>query len=163
MPLSITAQNRGLKEIAKTIKTLAILYAPISHTAPKLKKGQRTRAKIGKKIVNLKSHYAGNLKRQLTSWNTYDRMIQTSGDSFSIQFDYAPPGAPYGKFMNDSFIHYRSHKKVGPFSPKKSTIGFADKAMNSSEVNAAITEFVNQLGKDISVMVTDEIKQLNQK
>lgn len=47
----------------------------------------------------------GNLLRTVASYNTPQRMInevKTNDQySFEIDFDYAPPGAEYGKYVND--------------------------------------------------------------
>ena len=47
----------------------------------------------------------GNLLRTVASYNTPSKMISEvkTGDqySFEIELDYAPPGAEYGKFVND--------------------------------------------------------------
>ena len=47
----------------------------------------------------------GNLLKTVASYNTPSRMVKelkTSDDySFEIVLDYAPPGAEYGKFVND--------------------------------------------------------------
>ena len=157
--LTTTAGYKELKAIARELKTLAVAYAPISKTAPKLKKHQKRKiVKIKGKTYNLTSSFAGNLRRTLKSYNTDDKMLQPTSTGNQINFDYAPPRAEYGKFMNDSFIHYSSHKKVGPFSPNKSTIGFADKAQQDPKVQALIKDYVTAIGNEVKLMLIGEIR-----
>lgn len=151
---------KQLIAIAKQIKSLAVAYAPISKTAPKLKKHQKRKiVKIKGKTYNLTSSFAGNLRRTLASYNTDQNMVIDNNGIQEIQFNYAPPGALYGKFMNDSFIHYSSHKKVGPFSPKKSTIGFADKAQQDPKVQDLIHDYAVELGNVAKIALIAAIRE----
>lgn len=151
---------KQLIAIAKQIKSLAVAYAPISKTAPKLTKHQKRKVvRVGGKLINLTKHYAGNLRRTLASYNTDQRMVGKSGANDTIIFDYSPPGAEYGQFMNDSFIHYRSGKKVGPFSPKKSNIGFADKAAHDPKVQDLIHDYAVELGNVAKIALIAAIRE----
>jgi hypothetical protein len=155
---------KQLIAIARQIKSLAVAYAPISKTAPKLKKHQKRKiVKIKGKTYNLTSSFAGNLRRTLSSYNTDQNMIVDNNGVTEIQFNYAPPGAIYGKFMNDSFMHWRSHKKVGPFSPKKSTIGFADKALQDPKVKALVHDYAVAVGEEAKIALISALQSLGTK
>lgn len=70
----------------------------------------------------------GNLYRTIGSFNTNSRMIfQQKGKSF-INFNYAPPGAKYGGYVEKG-------------TRKMASRPFAYTAANSNEVKSAIREY----------------------
>ena len=74
----------------------------------------------------------GNLLNTVASYNTPTRMIhevKTSDQySFEIELDYAPPGAEYGKFVNDGTY-------------KMAARPFADNAMNDPTVLSMLDQY----------------------
>lgn len=67
----------------------------------------------------------GNLLRTIKSYNTPQRMVKEIKTkdtySFEIELDYAPPGAEYGKFVNDGTYKMKARP-------------FADNALNDPTV-----------------------------
>ena len=111
----------SLNDIAKRIGDLASVYAPINK--------------------NPKAKNRGNLRRQLAKKNTPSFVKGTSSadnfnvanrTTFGLEFtiDYAPPGAEYGKFVEEGFTH-KGGKHIPP-NP------FAEKAINDPQVSAMI-------------------------
>lgn len=74
----------------------------------------------------------GNLLRTVASYNTPSKMIHEvkTGDqySFEIELDYAPPGAEYGKFVNDGTY-------------KMAARPFADNAVNDPTVLSMLDQY----------------------
>jgi len=94
----------------------------------------------------------GNLLRTVTSYNTPSRMIKEikTGDeySFEIELDYAPPGAEYGKFVNDGTY-------------KMDARPFADNAINDPTVLSMLDQYyedvvdklvVGNISKELDLM-----------
>lgn len=78
----------------------------------------------------------GNLLRTVASYNTPQRMvkeIKTSDQySFEIELDYAPPGAEYGKYVNDGTY-------------KMDARPFATNAMNDPTVLAMLDDYYSDV------------------
>jgi hypothetical protein len=74
----------------------------------------------------------GNLLKTIASYNTPLRMVKEikTGDqySFEIELDYAPPGAEYGKFVNDGTY-------------KMAARPFADNAINDPTVLSMLDQY----------------------
>jgi hypothetical protein len=74
----------------------------------------------------------GNLLKTVASYNTPLRMVKEikTGDqySFEIELDYAPPGAEYGKFVNDGTY-------------KMAARPFADNAINDPTVLSMLDQY----------------------
>jgi hypothetical protein len=74
----------------------------------------------------------GNLLKTVASYNTPLRMVKEikTGDqySFEIELDYAPPGAEYGKFVNDGTY-------------KMAARPFADNAVNDPTVLSMLDQY----------------------
>lgn len=74
----------------------------------------------------------GNLLRTVASYNTPSKMIHEvkTGDqySFEVELDYAPPGAEYGKFVNDGTY-------------KMDARPFADNAINDPTVLSMLDQY----------------------
>jgi len=94
----------------------------------------------------------GNLLRTVASYNTPSRMIKEikTGDeySFEIELDYAPPGAEYGKFVNDGTY-------------KMDARPFADNAINDPTVLSMLDQYyedvvdklvVGNISKELDLM-----------
>lgn len=78
----------------------------------------------------------GNLLRTVASYNTPQRMVKelkTSDTySFEIELDYAPPGAEYGKYVNDGTY-------------KMDARPFATNAMNDPTVLAMLDDYYSDV------------------
>lgn len=74
----------------------------------------------------------GNLLRTIKSYNTPQRMIKEIKTkdtySFEIELDYAPPGAEYGKFVNDGTYKMKARP-------------FADNALNDPTVTQMMDSY----------------------
>lgn len=129
-----------LNDIARKIGDLTTAYAPINK--------------------NPKAKNRGNLKRQLARKNTPQfinsnaaaqnfnvRNRTTYGLEFTI--DYAPPGAEYGKFVEEGFRH-KGGKQIPP-NP------FAERAINDPQVEAMIMKYLEELSGQIAEQVGDAI------
>jgi len=94
----------------------------------------------------------GNLLRTVASYNTPSKMISEvkTGDqySFEIELDYAPPGAEYGKFVNDGTY-------------KMDARPFADNAINDPTVLSMLDQYyedvvdklvVGNISKELDLM-----------
>ena len=122
---------KTLRKVANEARTLLEKYTPVN-----------------------KSPYAtnrGNLKSKMLSYNSVNKIIgkskQTTTGNITTQFNqtltikYAPPGAEYGKYVNDGT------RNIQP--PRK----FANRALNEAvKLNA------NAIAKDFAKIIADEIR-----
>lgn len=117
-----------LSEISNKIKSLAVAYAP-------------------KKT--------GNLRKQLDTYNRPSGMIKVDNKtkSFTFELDVAPPGAEYGQYWNDPNVSWQVKQGGNP-----KNINFADKAINSPEVNKMIDDYVNSVVDDVVKQLGDSIQ-----
>jgi hypothetical protein len=78
----------------------------------------------------------GKLLRTVASYNTPQRMVKelkTSDTySFEIELDYAPPGAEYGKYVNDGTY-------------KMDARPFADNAINDPSVQSMLNQYYEDM------------------
>ena len=78
----------------------------------------------------------GNLLRTVASFNTPQRMVSEVKTkdtySFEIELDYAPPGAEYGKYVNDGTY-------------KMDARPFATNAMNDPTVLAMLDDYYSEV------------------
>ena len=78
----------------------------------------------------------GNLLRTVASFNTPQRMVSEVKTkdtySFEIELDYAPPGAEYGKYVNDGTY-------------KMDARPFATNAMNDPTVLAMLDDYYSDV------------------
>jgi hypothetical protein len=129
-----------LSDIAKKIGDLTVAYAPINKNpqAPK----------------------RGNLKKQLAKRNTPQFVKGTDSaknfnvknrTTFGLEFtiDYAPPGAEYGKFVEEGFKH-KGGKQIPP-NP------FAERAINDRQVDDMIMQYLEELSVKIGQQIEDVI------
>lgn len=88
----------------------------------------------------------GNLLRTVASYNTPQRMVKElkTNDqySFEIELDYAPPGAEYGKYVNDGTY-------------KMTARPFADNAINDPTVLAMLDQYYEDV---VDKLVVGNIK-----
>jgi len=137
-----------LKQIAKTIKDLTVLYAPTSKgkmTPNEIKSMKKMRHR-GKGKANWTG--PGNLKRKIGSYNTYDNMIQFNQNGVAtITVDYAPPGAEYGEYWNEPYTIV-SHRPE---------YDFAVRAANDPKVNVLIDEYILSLQNQIASNIQNSL------
>ena len=134
--MSKTSVEKALKDVAKTIKTLTIAYAP---------------------------YKTGNLRRKINTANTYSTMIKynvpksgydaLAARPATVTIDYAPPGAEYGEFWDEPATS-KSRTKNRP------QFGFPTKALNDINVDAAIALYIVELENDLAERLEKEIDKL---
>ena len=137
----------SLKDIAKKVGDLTVAYAPINKDpqAPK----------------------RGNLKKKLKSANTTNKVLKTNAEKpnivqdvkYGIEFNinYAPPGAKYGKFVEEG---HRTRKQPG--GKGKAYVKpnpFAQKAVNDPAVKKMIKDYTKELAKEIKNQILQEFKK----
>lgn len=139
-----------LKDIAKKVGDLTVAYAPINK--------------------NPRAKNRGNLKRRLKAANTPNKILKTNvqkerilqDTKFGIEFtiDYAPPGAEYGKFVEEG---HKTRYGTGKRKPRGKKFvepnPFAQKAVNDSEVKTMIKEYTKELAKEIKKSLLQEFKK----
>jgi len=137
----------SLKDIAKKVGDLTVAYAPINK--------------------NLQAPKRGNLKNKLKTANTPNKILSKNAEKpnivqdvkYGIEFNinYAPPGAKYGKFVEEG---HRTRKKPG--GKGKSYVKpnpFAQKAVNDSSVKKMIKDYTKELAKEIKNQILQEFKK----
>ena len=130
----------SLNDIAKKIGSLAEVYAPINKN-PKAKNRGNLRRQLAKK--NTPAFIQG--KNSAKKFNVENKT--TFGLEFTI--DYAPPGAEYGKFVEEGYKHVGG--KTIPPNP------FADRAINDPQVDAMIMKYLEELSDDIGEQIKNVI------
>ena len=93
----------------------------------------------------------GSMNTLLFSLNDVTKL----GINFNI--DYAPPGAKYGKFVEEG---HKTRKKPG--GRGKSYVKpnpFAQKAVNDSSVKKMIKDYTKELAKEIKNQILQEFKK----
>jgi hypothetical protein len=143
---------KTIQEVASVYRTLAIAAAPVN------------------KSPNATNR--GNLRKQLGSYNTVAKMTSETQDkaaeksSVSLSFNYAPPGATYGQFVEEGFTTRAGRTKSGrPYKQTKvPAVRFAQKALNSNEVKRAINEYfegaILEYNKKVGTELQTEIESL---
>jgi hypothetical protein len=127
---------KTLRKVANTTRTLLEKYTPVN------------------KNPNAESR--GNLKSKMLSYNSVNKIIgksrQTTKGNITTQFNqtltvkYAPPGAEYGKYVNDGT------RNIQP--PRK----FANRALNE-----AVKININAIAKDFAKIIADEMRAIIRK
>jgi hypothetical protein len=122
---------KTLRKVANTTRTLLEKYTPVN------------------KNPNAESR--GNLKKQMLSYNSVNKIIgksrQTKTGNITTQLNqtltvkYAPPGAEYGKFVNDGTTNIKPPRK------------FANRALNE-----AVRLNANAIANDLAKIVADDIR-----
>ncbi len=137
----------SLKDIAKKVGDLTVAYAPINK--------------------NTQAPKRGNLKNKLKTANTPNKILSKNAEKpnivqdvkYGIEFNinYAPPGAKYGKFVEEG---HRTRKKPG--GKGKSYVKpnpFAQKAINDPSVKKMIKDYTKELAKEIKNQILQEFKK----
>ena len=145
-----------LLEVANRLGELTSIKAPRS------KKGSNGKA-------------PGNLKRTLKSVNTGRNVLsgrnsaqaekqliedlKTGTYNFEFNIDVAPPGAEYGKYWNDPDVSEQvENQKTG----NKDKINFADQAVESSEFQSMLDDYIETLTEKVANGISKAIdKELN--
>jgi hypothetical protein len=137
-----------LKDIAKKVGDLTVAYAPINK--------------------NLQAPKRGNLKKRLKAANTPNKVLVKNAEKtnivqdvkYGIEFniDYAPPGAKYGKFVEEG---HKTRKKPG--GRGKSYVKpnpFAQKAVKDPELKKMIKGYTKELASEIKKQLLAEFKKI---
>jgi hypothetical protein len=137
-----------LKDIAKKVGDLTVAYAPINK--------------------NLQAPKRGNLKNKLKTANTPNKVLSKNVEKpnivqdvkYGIEFniDYAPPGAKYGKFVEEG---HKTRKKPG--GKGKSYVKanpFAEKAVKDPEIKKMIKGYTKELASEIKKQLLAEFKKM---
>jgi HK97 gp10 family phage protein len=121
---------KTLRKVANDVRTLLESYTPVNK--------------------NPNAPTRGNLKRQMLSYNSVNKIIgkskQTKTGNITTELKqtltlkYAPPGAEYGKFVNDGTKY---------IEPRK----FANKALSD-----AVKKNVKLIAKDLAKIIGDEMR-----
>jgi hypothetical protein len=135
----------SLNDISKSPPSLAQIANKIKNTA-----------------VKLAPKKTGNLKNKLDTYNRPSGMVKrsVSGNviSYSFEIDVSPPGAEYGKFWNDPNVS--STVKNGKTKNVPGSINFAQKAIDSPEVQKMIDMLVNDTANEVVDMITKELSDI---
>lgn len=136
-----------LKDIAKKVGDLTVAYAPINK--------------------NPQAPTRGNLKRRLKAANTPNKVLNKNVEKanivqdtkFGIDFniDYAPPGAKYGKFVEEGHKTRKQPGGKGKAFVKPNR--FAEKAVKDPSVKKMIKEYTKDLAKEIKNQILAEFKK----
>jgi HK97 gp10 family phage protein len=121
---------KTLRTIARDTRTLLESYTPVNK--------------------NPNAPTRGNLKKQMLNYNSVNKIVgkskQTKRGNLTTQLNqtlsvkYAPPGAEYGKFVNDGTRY---------IEPRK----FANRALNE-----AVKKNIKLIVKDLAKIVGDELR-----
>ena len=115
---------------------------------------------ISKGVADKAPIKTGKLKRELRKANNINTMLDTKGmnskeiesESITISIDYAPDGAPYGKFWNEPTLS--KTVKKGKTKNIPGSINFVDKALSDAKVNAAVDELVNIIAENFASKIS---------
>jgi hypothetical protein len=126
-----------------------------------------TLAQISSKIKTLAVAKApkktGNLKRKLDTYNRPAGMIKEGkspkGKTIEFSLDVSPPGAEYGKYWNDPNVSETVRK--GKTKNVPNSINFAQKAIDDSEVQRMINEYVSKVGDEITNQLVKALDDLD--
>lgn len=142
-----------LKDIAKKVGDLTVAYAP---------RGKKAHTYRGKLVQ------PGNLKEKLKKANTPKKVLETNKEKpkivqdtkFGIEFNinYAPPGAVYGKFVEEG---HKTRKKTG--GKGKAYVKpnpFAEKAVNDPSVKKMIKDYTKELAKEVKQQILAEFRKM---
>ena len=95
----------------------------------------------------------GNLLRTIKSYNTPARMVKEMRTqdtySFEVELDYAPPGAEYGKFVNDGTY-------------KMAARPFATNALESPIIASMLNDYYDEVvNKMVIGNISNELNKLD--
>jgi len=135
----------SLNDISKSTPSLAQIANKIKNTA-----------------VKLAPRKTGNLKKQLDTYNRPSGMVKKTINggviSYSFEIDVSPPGAEYGKFWNDPNVSRTV--KNGKTKNVPGSINFAQKAIDSPEVQKMIDMLVNDTANQMVDMINKELSDI---
>ena len=138
----------SLKDIAKKVGDLTVAYAPINKDpqAPK----------------------RGNLKRRLKAANTPNKILNTNKEKpnivkdvkYGVEFNinYAPPGAKYGKFVEEG--HKTRKKPGGKGKAYVKPNPFAERAVNDPAVKKMIKDYTKELAAEVKKQILTEFRKM---
>jgi len=138
----------SLKDIAKKVGDLTVAYAPINkdRQAPK----------------------RGNLKKKLKAANTFNKILNTNKEKpnivqdvkYGVEFNinYAPPGAKYGKFVEEG--HKTRKKPGGKGKAYVKPNPFAERAVNDPAVKKMIKDYTKELAAEVKKQILTEFRKM---
>jgi hypothetical protein len=137
--------------------------------------GELTSIKAPRSKRGSNGNAPGNLKRQLKAANKGRNVLsgrnsaqaekqliedlKTGTYTFEFNIDVAPPGAEYGKYWNDPDTSEQvENQKTG----NKDKINFADQAVESSEFQSMLDDYIETLTEKVANSISKAIdKELN--
>jgi hypothetical protein len=114
-------------------------------------------------VANKAPYKTGRLKRALKKENNINTVFENTGgfskiiplQSFEFSINYAPDGAPYGKFWNDPTV--AKNIRDGDTKNIPDGINFANKAINTREFQRGLDELLDLIGETITTNIANEI------
>ena len=121
---------------------------------------------ISKKVASKAPIKTGRLRKALRAANTANTMFDTQGmntksidnGSFTLNINYAPDDAPYGKYWNDPTVS--ETVKHGKTKNVPEGINFVDKALQDQAVQKAIDDLIDIIGDNILAKLDDELSKM---
>lgn len=115
------------------------------------------------KVVDKAPERTGRLKRALKKENNVNTVFENTGgfsktvplQSFEFAINYAPDGAPYGKWWNDPTLS--KTVKNGKTKNIPQSINFAEKAILTPEFQRGLDELLDLIGDTILENVVKDI------
>ena len=114
-------------------------------------------------VANKAPYKTGRLKRALKKENNINTVFENTGDSsknvplqsFEFSINYAPDGAPYGKYWNEPTL--AKNIKNGKTKNIPQSINFAEKAILTPEFQKGLDELLDLIGDTILENVVMDI------
>lgn len=116
-----------------------------------------------KQVVDRAPEKTGRLKKALKKENNINTVFENTGgssktvplQSFEFSINYAPDGAPYGKYWNDPTLS--KTVKNGKTKNIPESINFAEKAILTPEFQKGLDELLDLIGDTILENVVMDI------
>lgn len=116
-----------------------------------------------KQVVDRAPEKTGRLKKALKKENNINTVFENTGgssktvplQSFEFSINYAPDGAPYGKYWNDPTLS--KTVKNGKTKNIPQSINFAEKAILTPEFQKGLDELLDLIGDTILENVVMDI------
>jgi len=116
-----------------------------------------------KQVVDRAPEKTGRLKKALKKENNINTVFENTGgssatvplQSFEFSINYAPDGAPYGKYWNEPTL--AKNIKNGKTKNIPQSINFAEKAILTPEFQKGLDELLDLIGDTILENVVMDI------
>lgn len=117
-------------------------------------------------VVKKAPKKTNRLRTAIKAENTVDSVFENTGaynktipiQSFEFSINYAPDGAPYGKWWNDPTLSRTV--KNGKTKNIPQSINFAEKAILTPQFQKGIDDLLDLIGETVATSVTDELDKL---